>query len=291
MREREYTGEGFYLTYREQEDGLVITGFHGRVHRLPLPDEIEGIPVVGIDRKVFLSKKTLQEVVLPKKIREIGDWAFAYCSQLEKVLVGRGEISMGKAVFLDCGKLKEIGAGQTGRLLAGAVTMLDAEYLLNPGEAGSSEWLKMWDARLEAILAEEDMEDYHRQVLCGEEDYGSTDVEAFVQEKRKKKVRLAFLRLQNDVGLAEADRERLSEYVRSHTKGKESQESWLVVLQDCPYDREVIQLFLDLGCADEGNMQGILADIGDQYPEMKAMFLRHQDQTWGYGDFFAGLEL
>ena len=46
-------------------------------------------------------------------------------------------------------------------------------------------------------MEEDDNEGYLKQVLCGEEDYGSTDLEAFLSGKRKKKVRLCMLRLQH----------------------------------------------------------------------------------------------
>ena len=55
---------------------------------------------------------------------------------------------------------------------------------------GSREWLSKWDARLAALPGAPDQEGYSRQVLCGEEDYGSTDLAAYISERRKGKVRL-----------------------------------------------------------------------------------------------------
>ena len=39
------------------------------------------------------------------------------------------------------------------------------------------------------------------------------------------------------------------------------------------------------------NMDLILKDIGEDFPEMKAIFLRFQDTNIGYQDFFAELSL
>ena len=103
------------------------------------------------------------------------------------------------------------------QLLAAAVRVFDAYYLLEPLQAGSGEWLEKWDARLTAFLHTPDQEGYSRQVLCGEEDYGSTDLGAYVREKRKGKVRLAFLRLLLPLGLKETLQKELEEYLVSHT--------------------------------------------------------------------------
>lgn len=295
IREKEYPGQGYYLKYVEREAGIAITGFGGRVLRAEIPERIEGKQVVRIEKKAFLSRKTLREIILPGSIREIDDWAFAYCNNLEKVTFPAVDFIVGRALFLECGGLKDIKSHgwteEAGRLLAAAVTTLDAYYLMDAGSIGSEEWLQKWDARLLAVMTADDMEGYQNQILCGEEDYGSTDVNAFVRKKRMHKVRLAMLRLLNPVGISKDTRVYLESYLKSHTKGCESEETWLTLLQEYNGDLERIQLFLDLGCADENNMDMILKDIGEEYPEMKAIFLRYQDTQIGYHDFFADLEL
>ena len=74
----------------------------------------------------------------------------------------------------------------------------------------------------------------------GEEDYGSTDFEAFLREKRKKKVRLCTLRLLCPAGLSDERREKLERYLAEHTKGCESDETWQVVLLEHGNDRELL---------------------------------------------------
>ena len=295
IREKEYTGQGYYLAYLEVDGEIVITGCGGRGFKAEVPKQIDGLNVVKIERKAFLSRKTLKEIHLPETIREIGDWAFAYCSNLETVTFPGGKLELGRALFLDCGKLKMIKSrawsDEAASLLSAAVTGLDAYYMLDGEEIGSSKWIRMWDARVLDVIDADDLEGYQKQILCGEEDYGSTDVSAFLKRKRMFKVGLAMLRLLNPVGLDKKVKAHLEAYLKNHTKGCASDESWLALLENFPDDLARIQLFLDLECANENNMDMLLKDMGEEHPEMKAIFLRYQDTHIGYQDFFADLEL
>jgi len=170
-----------------------------------MPEEVDGRPVREIARKEFLSKKNLRKITVPACVTEVGDWAFAYCDNLHTA-VFEGRPVFGRAVFLECKGLRFLYVGTTpenaesdaqavAALLAAAVTVADAPYLLDAKEAGSAEWLQKWDARMQVILESPDTEGYSKQVLCGEEDYGSTDVSAYLRSRRRNKVRLAMLRL------------------------------------------------------------------------------------------------
>ena len=175
-------------------------------------------------------------------------------------------------------------------LLAAAVTMLDAYYLLDLPAAGSREWLGKWDSRLRSLLRTADQEGYISQSVYGEEDYIGTDLEEYVSARRKEKVRLAFVRLLHPHALSPELKEELEGYLRRLTKGREGEEAWQVLWQEHGEDREYYSLFADISCVTEENLEGILADIGEEYPEMKAFFLT-LDKPGGDGDFFAGLEL
>lgn len=295
MQERELGVAGGSLYYEIKDGEVIITRLQGLVSEVEIPARIEECPVTVIERKAFLSKKYLRRVSVPYTVTQVGDWAFAYCDNLEQVEFAGRQLHFGKAVFLDCGKLKRLmieGKSETAAaLLAAAVTAAEAYYLLEPEEAGSPQWLAKWDARMLTVLRSPDSEGYSKQVLCGEEDYGSTDLNAFLQEKRKTKVRLLLLRLLYSTGLSWQIREELEEYLRAHTKGCESEETWQVVLKEHGNDREYYQLFVELSCADAHNIEGILADIGGEYPEMKAFFMRYKQESIGYTDFFGDLSL
>lgn len=310
MQEREWELEGGSLKYKIQDGAVCIVEFHGQAAELTVPERIEGLPVAVIGKKAFLSRKNLRQVRLPETVREIGDWAFASCSGLKEMQLPRRELCFGKAVFLDCTRLERIvlygdgepsqvagepegqgGLSWTAELLAAAVKDFGAYYLLEPPAVGSVEWLGKWDAKLAAVLHTSDEEGFSRQVLCGEEDYGSTDVFSYVSERRREKARLAFLRLLHPWGLAEPLESELETYLTAHTKGCGSEEAWQVILREKGNDRAYYSLFAELGGLNAENLCHILEDIGEEFPEMKAYFLQWMAQAPATTDFFAGLEL
>jgi hypothetical protein len=259
-----------------------------------IPSEIDGTAVVAIAKKAFLSKKNLKNIALPASVREVGDWAFAYCDGLERIVLQSRCIRFGKSVFLECGGLKKIdieGMEAFVAPLMAAAVCAGAYYLLDMSEVGSDEWISKWDLRLMTVLDTPDNEGYSKQVLCGEEDYGSTDLEAYKSNSRRRKLRMAFIRLLNPYGLSTDNRERLVQYALSHTKGCESEESWEIILAEHGNDRDYYELFARLGCVDAGNISGILADIGEDYPEMKAFFIRYNGEHSDGKDFFDALDL
>ena len=294
MQEKELKIPGGSLFYEVRAEGIAITRFQGMASEVKVPEHVENTSVTGICKKAFLSRKNLRRVVLPETTQEIDDWAFAYCDALEQVIMPERRIRFGKAVFMECGNLTRIASptdSVPAELLAAAVRDFEAYYLLDMTEAGSAEWLKKWDAKLAAILHTPDQEGYSKQILCGEEDYGSTDLEAYKSNSRRRKVRLALLRCLFSQGLSQGLKEELQEYLQSHTKGEESEETWQVVLQEHGEHREYYELFTQLGCVNKNNLNEILTDIGSEYPEMKAYFLRSQEGHAEKADFFDSLDL
>lgn len=293
MQERELEITGGSLYYVIENGKITITRFNGTVPEVRLPERIEGVPVAGIGKKAFLSRKNLRRVFLPDGLEEIGDWAFAYCGALKEAVLPCGEVRFGRAVFMECGSLERLtGTHAQGELLAAAVTALDAYYLLDLQAAGSREWLAKWDSRLMAVMQTPETEGYSRQVLCGEEDYGSTDLAAYTSGRRRQKARLAFLRLLYPEALPDGNREVLEAYLRGHARGSaQGEEAWRVVLEEHGNDRAYYALYAELGCITEDNFDGSLRDIGEEYPELKAYFLRFKEEQLGVRDFFGDLEL
>jgi hypothetical protein len=141
-----------------------------------------------------------------------------------------------------------------------------------------------------SIMNADDTEGYSKQILCGEEDYGSTDMEAYKSGSRKKKIRMAFIRLLYPDGLSYDNKKLLEDYILSHTKGCATEESWQIIRDEHGNDRDYYELFAALGCISIENISGILDDIGGEYPEMKAFFIRYKDEH-DSGSFFDELEL
>ena len=141
MIENAYGGQLVYMPYKK---GIAIKRYHGIAQRVIVPPEIEGKAVTAIERKAFLSCKTVRFISLPDTIEEIGDWAFAHAEQLSSVTIPRHQLSRGKELFLGCKRLKEIVLNSSQeewseyapqglyRMLAMAVTVLHIQTAVKP---------------------------------------------------------------------------------------------------------------------------------------------------------------
>ena len=288
-----------------EEKNIRLTSYHGNQAQLTIPENIAGEPVTEIGKKTFLGKKVLKRVVIPKTVTYIEDWAFANCNQLVEVIVENEAIQFGKGVFQGCKSLRKMiirkedmrfsktEEEQIGVLLAATVNILDIPHLFNADNAGETEWLSQWDARMLDFIRKDDHSGFTVVVLCGEEDYGSEEnsLSYFLKQKRKAKVRLAFLRLQNPMGLSEKTKEELTTYVREHTKGCETEEAWEVVLEEHGNEKNFYETLMECGGITNDNFNGFLEDLKDNYPEMKAFLMKYKEETLGYGDFFGSLSL
>ncbi|MCR5655160.1 MAG: leucine-rich repeat domain-containing protein [Lachnospiraceae bacterium] len=297
------TPDGCRYEYEYTDSGVRIVSYHGQKSVLEIPDTIGGKPVTELYKKAFFNAKALRRIVVPESVNVIGDWAFAHCEELREIRLACGDYDLGKAIFQECGKLacihltdettSEEDQRGFGSLLAAVCGILDAGYLFELQKINDPEWLKLWDARLLSILDTDDYEGYTNLLLCGEEDYGSkeNDPAYFLMQKRKRKVRLAFLRLLYPKQLADANQEKLKTYLLEHTVGAESEESFLVLKEEHDEDKEYIRLFFDLGCITEENFDRALEITGEDHPQLKAYLLRYREESLGRQDFFAGLKL
>ena len=308
MEEGKWKTDGVVFRYQKSRGNVAILGMEGSVARLHIPESIDGGQVTEICKKAFFNCRSLRQIWLPDSLEEVGSWAFAHCVNLERVELPWKTLRMGKDPFLGSERLGEIflrrreeegekrGPGQADSaqiapLLAAAAVRMEDPHLFSLKDAGSAGWIRRWDARMLVLLREPDASGFEKNVLTGEEDYASTDFERFVREKRKAKARLAFLRLRYSCGLPEEIRKELEAYLTEHTKGCASEESWQVLLEEYGEEPAYYRLFAGLGCVTAENLDGMLRDIGENYPEMKAYFMRYREEKLGYGDFFSSLSL
>lgn len=309
---KEWTEGGMAFQYevKTKENTVSILNWKDGSAKVILPDHIDGVPVTSIGRKAFLSNKRIMEIRLPSGITQIGEWAFAYCSRLRRIRLPERKILFEKGAFLQCEELEalvvtdvsETSAGETitmrepeqrDRLLAAAACKLDAPYLLDVMAAGTPSWMQQWDARLTELIERPDRDGYAQTLLCGEEDYEGrdNDLDYFLNQKRRSKVRLCMLRLMNDMGLSAERREWLEEYLKSHTKGCASEEAWEVVRDEHGQEPQYFDLLWESGGVDERNFDALLADTGNELAELKAHMLRRKEELFGSRDFFDSLSL
>lgn len=67
-----------------------------------------GESVVTIGSNSFYNCSSLQEIVIPKSVKEIGDYAFNGCKELESVTMYDNLLSIGNGAFEGCSKLKDV---------------------------------------------------------------------------------------------------------------------------------------------------------------------------------------
>ena len=303
------------LIFAIRQEGAVLLGYEGKDMQIEVPERIElpsaerTVEVTEIAPKAFFNSRTVSRIALPPTVRRVGDWAFSHCPMLKQVVMWEGKCELGRGLFEEDHSLRYMILRSTaakaenddakmdeksyGALLAAAATTLEAPYLVSTMRENESEWLKLWDQRLSAILDLDDMEGFTELVLCGEEDYGSreNDPKEFLQKKRWRKVRLCFLRLLHDEKLADANKTRLQDYLRAHTKGCESEETWLFLKKERAEDMAYLQLFTELGCVDGNNIDDCISDLSGRQPQMRAYLLKWQQEFLPERDFFSALSL
>lgn len=278
------------LQYRIVDDQAEIMAYRGKDLEVVIPDKIESCPVTCIGKKAFLSNKMLKQITLPDTIMRIDDWAFACCAKLTKIILPYHKLEIGQGVFKECYRLEQIIDEQgdmtgkktidVGYLLAATMSRLNAFYLFDFENAGTDNWLAQWDARMQNLMELDDADGFSRMLLCGEEDYGSKEnnLEYYMSQQRRGKVRLAMLRLMHDYGLPETARVYLKDYLLKHIKGQATEETWLVVLEEHGDEREYYRFLTELGCVTTENFQSMMEDMGDNHTEMKAYLMRYHGE-------------
>lgn len=303
--ERVISIEGGTLAYIPCREGIAIKRFRGIGSRVVVPEHIDEKPVVSIEKKAFLSCKTIRELYLPDTIEELGDWAFAHMEQLRIITVPHHALSRGKELFLGCKRLKEIRLHGTaeetalyaseglGRMLAMAVTVLHDYFLFEPDEVGSDAWVRRWDEKLLALVELDDLDGFEELWTCGEEDYEGKDydIKSYPVEKRKMKLRIVYFRLLHPYKLSEQVSDALKEYLRRHTKGTETPEAWDIIKEEHGEELNYYKIFAESGCVTADNFDSLLSDMEWAGAEIKAYMLRYKEEHFASKDAFAAFEL
>ena len=276
--------ENGILSYTIIDNSVCITGFEGTDAFLVIPEIIDGRAVCGIGRKAFLGNRSLQHIILPGTIEWIGDWAFGNCAQLRRVEFPCHPVQFGKGLFARDERLYEITCDSgdkeiffPSRLLALAVTMLDAEYMLDMIQAGCAEWYSRLDNRILTVLTEPAENALKNLVYCAEEDMGAKQ-EACLKEQERRKAYLALLRLVYPEYLEKETADKLKACLLDKD-GLQTGFAWEAVKS--ADDREQLlfcDIILKLNGIREENLPSVLEDLGDTFVELKAHLLRAWEQ-------------
>ena len=115
---------------------------------------VEGYTVTKIRERVFENNTTLTSVALPEGLLEIGDYAFAQCSQFQSIQIPAGVTKIGSHVFYFCSNLQSV------TLPEGIVEIGDRAFYecsklqtvnLPEGLTTISEWAFYWCVNLKSI--------------------------------------------------------------------------------------------------------------------------------------------
>ncbi len=267
--------------YEIVKDGIKIVDYTGHDSSVCVPDRIEDLPVVMIDRKAFMGKKEIRSVTLPASVYDVLDFAFAKCTHLLRItcLASQGNIRFGRKVFEGCTNLELIMIGSNepddfSYLAAALSHKLDAPHLLSDSEIGNAFWMERWDLALKSGLNKDDADGYENTVLCGEEDtsYAGSmsvegeiveDVHLYMKEACKNKCDLCMLRLLHSDRLDAGTEETLKLYLKQHGFVSENNAAYELLKERYADDERYISLYLDTVSPDREEVLRMLDDIGD----------------------------
>ena len=272
--------------------------------------EIEKVDDTEVKAKAFLSCKTVEKLILEDSVTVIGDWAFAHMQNLHTLVLPVHEITLGKKVFLDCEKLKEIqirndesGNPGTPFFMASAVRVLKKEELCRPEMAGRSashrEWLKAYDSELLHFIQEEDAEGFE-PVFIGWFHVEDTDeqIPRYVRKKREEKVELILQRLLYPEYLSGEDRALLEQYLREHMPyGSRAEEHTVVFDMICnpsmEYGTDIayMKILEKAGCLTKETISLLMEQMEEAAAEITAFLLKNQAELTKEYNYFSEFEL
>lgn len=282
---------------------MIYEKYTGTEYAYTMPHSVNGQPYTAIADKAFLSNKTLHELTLSPAIVQIGSWAFAHMHNLEHLTVPCATLAFGKQIFLDCPNLSCIhvtgdSSGNPGLpyFLASAVTVLKKEEFFNPKSAADadthSDWMKAYDEILLSYINTPD-ESGFEPVFYGW--FNDEDAEAqlprYLEEHRRRKVYLVFLRLLYPLYLSASLKKYLQVYLADHmpdgSKTAEHTAVWDCLLRD-GYGEDIryIHILEDAGILTEKQIARLLEYLQPGNPEVTAYLLRLRDTMRQNTDLF-----
>lgn len=95
------------ILYSIENGEVTIEGFNYAGNVMDVPSEIEGYPVKYIANQACRDNDAIIELHLPSSIEVIGEFAFADCKNLKKVVI-KGADTVGYAAFKNCKKLSSL---------------------------------------------------------------------------------------------------------------------------------------------------------------------------------------
>lgn len=243
-----------------------------------------------IDRKAFLSCKSLKRLILPASVEWIDDWAFSKCTNLQKVEIRKvyEKNILGRGAFEGCTALTQMSFLDSEEHLANLLTLtinrMPNELLFRSDDLGEQTWYEKWDIALLSFLKSDEEEEGIKNTVCGEEDIsydpvGMVDGEMpgetpdFVKAVVKNKCFLCFQRLTFDTGLCAQTREILCRYIVDRSFGKKNPAAWITLLEDCSEELSYYQLYLEIVKPSKKELEIMIQNVNATKMQVKAFLI------------------
>ena len=98
-----------YLRWEITERGARIIGCDEKFEgAMEIPSRLDGAAVVEIGKEAFSGRHSLKSVAIPDSVEVVGERAFAWCSGLTELRLGRGIKKIGNGAFWNCSSLKTV---------------------------------------------------------------------------------------------------------------------------------------------------------------------------------------
>jgi len=286
------------LVFDIKGDAAALERVTGNITVLDIPEEIECAGsqtgyarVKSIFKKALLGKKTIKKITVPDCVESIGDWAFSGCSNLAEIRIPL--CIVGESVLSGCRSLRIVDhpnlSEDKRKLFAGCIRWEAPSHLTDLDNAGR-DWLEKFDAWVLSLLRSPDDDGFQNQILCGEEDYGSSDRDAYESKKRVMKASVCMERLLNPEELKDSSEKIFSDYIYSHRSGSElGSESWYALRDEYP-DKVHFELLSRLGCIGDDNRDTMIRELGESSGELKSLLVKSSGID-ASGRFFSSLTI
>lgn len=97
------------LTFSLVDDSYYeVIGYEGTESEIYIPDQFNGMPVLGIGTEAFALNQTIAVVVMPNTIKYLGDRSFANCKNLHSVVLSEELYAIEDNAFNGCSSLTSV---------------------------------------------------------------------------------------------------------------------------------------------------------------------------------------
>ena len=85
-----------------------ITGYDGPGGAVVIPNQVAGVPVIGIGVEAFLENGRVTSVTIPDGVTSIGDQAFSFCTSMTNIMIPDSVTNVGTQTFSECPSLTAV---------------------------------------------------------------------------------------------------------------------------------------------------------------------------------------